>query len=304
MMNGETVVQKLSFYGRLVDEIAREVIPFKNFKVSIKEPGSMPIYKEDGYFVFSDLEAPADYQLHLSAHLYQSRSITKHLPAGSPTALSYPGEDELYVIINEIQNGTEKRVLFNSIAFLKTIPEGSLVYKESGGSTRLAGSLEGENVGFAVLEDISGLAQGEILRFVRSSNIIMRPGPYFPFDAQTTLIAMKFVDNSSPSMPPIAGVKCEIKAVNGEPVNPTPVEGLEVWTVTLPDPVGEMILGSENDIITYSNERGDSIFYYPGDTPIDTLSVEITAAGYNPDTRDLTVVQKQRAFYPIELTKV
>jgi hypothetical protein len=56
MNNKDNFTGNLSFFGRLADEITREVIPCKSFTVSIQNHRAVPLYKEDGFFVFSDLE--------------------------------------------------------------------------------------------------------------------------------------------------------------------------------------------------------------------------------------------------------
>jgi hypothetical protein len=307
MKDSEKLIQRLAFYGRLVDEITREIIPYQHFKVSMHGSSSMPIYKGDGYFVFSDLEPSiTDYQFRLSAQGYRARMIKKNLPAASPVELTYPGEDELYVIIKNVENSTDKKVIFDSIPFVKTIPKGSMVIGEGGFSTTLTETLEGENITFAVLQDItplSSLTPGKILRFVRSHNILMYPGPYYPFAPGTTIAALKFVNSNSPDMP-AANVRCEITKVNMAAISPNNVASLDIKTVSLTNPAVELVLGTENDIVTYSNERGDAVFYYSADTPIEKLTLEITADEYNPVTQDITLVKKQRNFNSIQLTKI
>jgi hypothetical protein len=307
MNNRDILTGKLSFFGRLVDEITREVIPFKNFKVSILNHRAAPLYKEDGFFAFSDIEQSlTNYKFHLSAPSYQSRIVEKNLPPGLPMELSFDGEDDLYVSIDEVQNSATKRVTFANIPFLKTIPRGTTVIGGSGFSTTLTGTLEGEDIGFADLDNISGFSADEILRFVRSNNIIMQPGPYYSFNPGTTILALKFVDNSTPDKPPLANVKCEIIEVNEVVLDsPTNVGAVAVNTVTLPNPVGKMILGPEKNITTHSDERGTAVFYYLADTPINKLKLEITANGYvPPPPQEVTVIPNQREFQLLELTKI
>lgn len=297
----------LSFFGRLADEITREVIPSKNFTVSIQNHRAAPLYKEDGFFVFSDLEpSPSNYRFHLTARSYQARVVEKNLPPGLPLELNFDGEDELYVSIDQVLNGAARKVTFANIPFIKTIPRGAAVYGEGGFSTRLSTALEGEDIRSAILDDIAGLSSGGILRFVRSNNIMMRPGPYYPFATGTTVLALRFVDNSTPDKPPLANVKCKIIEVNGAaPNSPTSVSAVAVHTVTLPDPVGKTILGPGDNMTTYSNERGDAVFYYPDGTVINTLKLEITAGGYVPlPPQEIALLVKQRKFQSFELSKI
>jgi hypothetical protein len=301
----EKMVQTLTFYGRLADEVTREVIPFKSFQVAIEGVGAAPLYKEDGTFAFSGVEASAsNYRVQLSADYYRSRVVEKALPPNTAVELSFDGEDELYVVIDGVQNGVENKVTFSTIPFVKTIPAGAPVYGENGFSTILTSSLEGEDIGFAVLKDVSGLSAGEILRFVRGSNIIMRPGPYYPFRTGTTLAALKFGDNSTPDLAPVAGVKCRITELNDIALDTTDVGGLDIYSITLPGPT-KLVLGSDNDITTWSDERGYCVFYYylPGSTPIAKLKLQIDADGYSSLVQDVTVTPGGREFLMIELTK-
>ncbi len=302
MSNKENLVQTLSFYGRLTDEPTRGIIPFKSYRVSIRDNETAPLYKEDGYFVFSGVEqSETDYQFNIDAGLYQPRTIEKSLPSETAVELSFAGEDELYVIINDIQNGTETRVTFDTISFLKTIPAGAALYGENGFSTTLKETLEGEDIGFAILEDITGLSAGEVLRFVRSNNIVVRPGSAYAFASGTTILALRFSDDASLDKPPIAGVKCGILEVNDTAVNVTTVGGLDIVDVTIDGT--RLILGSENDITVYSDARGGCVFYYPPDTAIVKLKLQIDTDGYGSLTEELTITPGGREFQSFELTQ-
>jgi hypothetical protein len=219
--------------------------------------------------------------------------------------LSFDGEDELYVSIDQVPNGATRKVTFANIPFIKTIPRGAAVYGEGGFSTLLSTAFEGEDIRSAILDDITGLQIGGILRFVRSNNIMMRPGPYYTFPTGTTVLILKFVDNSTPAKPPVAQVKCKIREVNGVPLNSIRVGDVDIYTVTLPAPGGTIILGPENNLITYANERGDAVFYFTDDTYINRLKLEITAEGYIPlAMQEIAFLPNQRKFQSFELAKI
>lgn len=301
MRHSETLVSKLSFYGRLVDDLTREVIPYKAFQVSINGIKKQPLYKEDGYFVFSDIEESDDeYEFHLTSKHYQTRIIKKNLITDSPVELTYDGEDELYVFIKGVQDSTEKKVTFNKIAFLKTIPEGSLVIGQGGFSSKLTETIEGEDVEFAILESVSGLSAGKILRFIRSNNMVMRASSYYPFEKETTLLSLKFIEDD-PAETPITTVKVEIKKVNDLPIVSVPIGTLEIKTVTLAGQ--ELVLGTVNDITTYSNPRGDCIFYYSPDTVISKLDLKVTKNGYAQVSELVNITAGKRTSKTIELTR-
>ena len=50
MRHSEALVSKLSFYGRLVDDLTREVIPYKAFQVLINGIVNQPLYKRGWIF--------------------------------------------------------------------------------------------------------------------------------------------------------------------------------------------------------------------------------------------------------------
>jgi hypothetical protein len=285
----------------LADDLTREVIPYKAFQVSINGIKKQPLYKEDGYFVFSDIEESDDeYEFHLTSKHYQTRIIKKNLITNSPVELTYDGEDELYVFIKGVQDSTEKKVTFNKIAFLKTIPEGSLVIGQGGFSSKLTETIEGEDVEFAILENVSGLSAGKILRFIRSNNMVMRASSYSPFEKETTLLSLKFIEDD-PAETPITTVKVEIKKVNDLPIVSVPIGTLEIKTVTLAGQ--ELVLGTVNDITTYSNPRGDCIFYYSPETPITKLTLKITKDGFTPTTEEIDLTAKERTARDISLER-
>ena len=304
MQHSDTLVQRLSFYGRLVDDLTREVIPYKSFRVSIKGTKSMTFYKEDGYFAFSDVQQSAlAYEFNLTSNLYQPRTVQGTALSDLPVELTYPGEDELYVLIKGVEDGETKKVTFNNIPFVKTIREGSEVKGQGGFSSKLGKTLGGEDADFAILEDVTGLNSGDILRFIRSHGIIMRPGPCYPFEPQTTLLFLKFVEDNLSEVP-VAGVKVEIEKVNDTAINTVNVGSLAVKTVALTGPpAANLILGSSNDIISYSNSRGECIFYYPADTPIAKVKLKITKTGYLLISEEIELVNKQRTSEIIKLAK-
>ena len=304
MRNGETLVQKLSFYGRLADEITRDVIPSRLVKVSIPNFTAAPLYKNDGFFTFADIPpSTGNYPFHLTATDYQSRRVEKNLPADSPVELSFHGEDEFYVFITDVQGGANPRVKFDQVPFLKTIPSGADVYGQDGFSATLTEVMEGEGVEEAKLNRTTDLSDGEILRFVRSHNLIMRPGPYYSFDPGTTVIQLKVQENGAGEQPPVPGAVCVITHVNDQEVDSTPVGDADVKTVSFTG--GEkLVLGTEKDITCTVDDRGKAVFYYPADTPITKLTLKVTAPRFQTLTPEIAVTPGDTRFQTLALTMV
>ncbi|MBN1181692.1 MAG: hypothetical protein JXB49_05340 [Bacteroidales bacterium] len=300
MSHSETFESNVSFYGRLVDDLTREIIPYKAFQVFLKGSKKKPLYKEDGYFVFSGLKKSSDdYEFHITSNYYQTRIIKKDLTSDF-IELTFDGEDELYVIIKDVPDSTGNKVTFNKITFLKSIPNESLVIGQNGFSSKLIETIEGEDVDYALLESVSGLDPGDILRFIRSNNIVMRADPYYHFKKKATLLVLKFIENNLNEIP-INSVKVEIKKVNDISINNTPLGNLELKTVQFAG--NTLILGNTNDITTYSNSRGDIIYYYSPDTVITKLTLSITKDGYIPITDDFIITANVRTAITIALTR-
>ncbi len=185
----DTFIGTLSFFGRLSDELTREVIPPRDYRVRV--PGvSVPSlaeaqYKSDGFFCFQDLKVSATgYQLEMTSPLYQPRSFLKTLPTSAPVELTYGGEDEVYVLIKTV-NGGGKTVGFDKIPFLTPVPKGTPVIGEGGFATTVRETLEGVDVATASLESVAGLLPGQLLRMVRSRSLLAKPGPYYPFPSSS-----------------------------------------------------------------------------------------------------------------------
>ena len=254
---------RVSFFGRFADELSRSDISKGSFQVSLNGSSRQPHFKDDGFFVFADLRpSPPPYVLQATSSLYQDKSFSAVLPANTMVELSFPGEDELIVLVTTV-DAAQNRVNFNNIAFLPPVAEGAVVRGPGGFSATLAETLEGNDVGFALLSSVTGLNSGDPLRIVRSPRMLLRPGPYYQFPAGTTLLALSVVENA-PGAEPIAGAQMQITQVNAQPVTAINVGGVNLNRAELPGiPPIPVMLGPVEAVITHSNSRGHAIFYYP-----------------------------------------
>lgn len=286
MTNKDIVQRRLSFYGRLADEITREIIPPSMLEVSMPGIEASPFYKPGGYFAFSKIPPSLQpYSFNLRAASYMSRTVEKTLPPDDAASIEFEGEDELYLTILDVQNGEQKKVSFATIPYLKPISTGAQVFGENAFSTTLAQGLEGEDVQFAMLQDVTGLSPGQILRVKRSPNLIMRPGPYYPFPKGTTLALITVVDAASPLLMPLTGAVCQITQVNEIPVSQIDVNGVDIYTVTIGQ--DKLILGPAATITARTDSRGNCIFYYPQSAPVTKLKISVTAQAF--DSKDLII---------------
>jgi hypothetical protein len=231
-MVSESHASRLSFYGRLADDLTRQMVRVQDVTVSLEGDRRRPFLKQDGYFVFADLEpSVTDYHFRIAVRSYQDRTIAKALPANTAVELIFSGEDELYLLITQVQ-GAQNRITFEEIPFVPTIEAGAMVIGEGGFTATLAEPLEGQKLSFAVLSTVAGLAGGQLLRILRSASLIVRPGPYYPFPAETTVVAVKVVE-SDPAETPIGDAAVEVIQVNATAPTAVNVGGLNLSRINL-----------------------------------------------------------------------
>jgi hypothetical protein len=307
-MTHESRSTRVSFFGRFADELSRDDISKGAFQVSLNGSSRIPHFKDDGFFVFSDLRpSPPVYALEATSASYQSKSFSGVLPANTMVELTFPGEDELIVISTTI-DAAQNRVNFPNIAFLRPIGEGAVVQGPGGFSSTLAEGLEGSDVDFALLDSVAGLNSGDPIRIVRSSRMLLRPGPYYQFPAGTTLLAFSIVENA-PGAEPVAGARMQILQVNAQAVNTVIVGGVGLNRADLPglqlvDPPIPVMLGPAEAVVTRSNRRGHAIFYYPENSPITALTIAISKPGYVTTTVTAALTAGRRTQQTIPLPRV
>jgi hypothetical protein len=145
------------------------------------------------------------------------------------------------------------------------------------------------------------LAVGQILRFVRSSSLVVKPGPAYPFPAGMTVAALAIVANS-PSETPIPGAVARVRKVNGVIPAEATVGGVKLKHVTLPAPSGsKLVLGVAADLETSSDARGRAVFYYPGNWALTSLEVEVSHPGHAIKTMTVALTPGQRRPATIKL---
>jgi hypothetical protein len=305
--SADTFTSALSFFGRLSDELTREVILPSDYRVRVSGASmTAPVqaqYKSDGFFYFQDLKvSAANYQLDLRSSLYQPRSFLKSLPTPAPVEISYAGEDEVYVLIKTV-NGAGKTVGFDKIPFVPPVPKGAPVIGQGAFTTTMAETLEGVDVATASLDSITGLMPGQLLRMVRSRRLLAKPGPYYPFPSDTTRAHVKVVEDA-PGEEPLRSARLLIQSVETVAPVGTVVGGVEIKTVTLPGPAPTLILGTSRDLETRTDARGQAVLFFPGQWPITTCAVLVSAAGHVSKTANLTLIAKQRTLAAVKLTPV
>ena len=297
----EKRIQKVSLATRAIDALTLEPIR-TNLEVKLQDIERSPIYKDDGFFVFTDID-PGKYDLMLSKPGYQNRDDIKvELPIAVDEKLvefSLDGENELILVVRRVSN---KKIEFDKIKNVKTIREGAKVLSQ-GLTTYLIDEIpNGIEISQAKLHDINGLTPGAIVRILRDKSLKMRPGPYYSYPEDVTLVVGQ-VTYAFGKGTPLSDVHVEIIRVNGTPVNFEDVEGVEIAFIT--DGEHKYALGTQADLLTISNIRGDYNFCFPdshaltrlwaGSPPSGTeLTLRASLAGYETQEKTLVIEPKER----------
>jgi hypothetical protein len=303
MASIETHTGRLSIFGRLADDLTRQPLQSSDMAVSLENDLRPALIKADGHFAFADLEPSAtDYRIHIGARFYQDRMISRALPTATAVQLTLTGEDELYLLLGSVLP-QQNRVTFDEIPFVPPIEAGVAVIGEGGFTAILADSLEGQKITFAALSTVAGIAAGQLLRIVRSPNLVVRPGPYYPFPADITVLAVKIVAND-PAEPPLGDAGIEISKLNATAATVRNVGGLNLNLFNLGGvPPGSIVLDAD-DLNTATNDRGDAVFYFKGSKSITSIEATVTKPQYQTMTSTINIVNGTRNFQKITVTKL
>jgi len=300
----ETRLSRVSIVGRVADELTREDLGPPRVDAALRNSPRRAVRKQDGYFVFADLAAsPPEYEIDLTGRQLQARRLTVSVPAGTALTIDPAGEDDLQVIITGIAGD---RVSFAAIPFVPSIGDGALVHGEGGFSSVLAEPVEGMDVDGAELLSAAGLLVGQALRIVRSTRLLLRPGPYYPFPESTTVVVLRVVENMLGSAP-IPDARLQVTAVNGAPVASVPVGGVSLFRAELPTggtpPTIPFMIGTQAARTTVTNARGDAVYYYAPAAPVTSLTVSVSKAGYVTQSRTVTVQPGARTSDLVQLVR-
>ena len=298
MVIAEKRTRVVACWGRLADALTREGIAFRRFTAVLTKPDGIhdvPEYKDDGHFAFADVENVAmAVTIDIEGLGYARRTISQALST-SPVELTYAGEDELYVLVNQIQTGT-RRVTFDAISFLPSVPAGAVVLGTGGFSTALSNDVGGAGVQAVTLDTVTGLAVDTTLRVVRSRRLLLRPGPTYPFATDQTLIDLTVLADATGE--PIAGATATIDRVNGASLTTDSIGGL---TLQIALPL-RLVMGP-TDIEARTDGRGRAVFYYPPTTGITLLRFSVAAPDFVTLSLDVPVVQRTRTARTVRLVR-
>jgi hypothetical protein len=291
---GETIIQKASLIGRVIEDLNYEGLSPQRFVAELKGMSQEPQYKEGGFFVFSNLR-PGAYTALLSGQGFQPQEHRVEL-LSSPLTLGQPGDDELIVVVNSV-NG--EKILFDEVILNREIRAGAKVIAQ-GLTSELAQTLEIGKVKEARLKSVTGLNAGALARIVRGDAIRLRFNPYHRIPSEPLRVVGRVTAGAAQGTP-LARAQVRITLINDQAIVLTDVGDAKIETVTLN--TKKIILGSQADITTLTNEQGDYNFYFGGSDFLTKLTLEAALAGYQPQAKTAVIQAGQRPKIDFQLVR-
>jgi|SRR5882672_2421011 len=289
----ETRTSQLSFFGRLADDLTRKVILPPDMIAVLEKDGTPSLKKSDGYFAFADLApSSAEYRIQVGGTAFQNRTVAKALPSVASIEVTFAGEDELYLTIVDV-TAAQSRVTFDPIDAVPPVEAGAVVLGQSGFSATLVETLEGPNLTFAVLSSVAGLAANQLVRIIRSKNLLVRPGPYYSFPAGVTVVALKVVAGDQDGAP-IPGARIDISKINGSAGSVVDVAGLNLNVFDLGGGPRSALLLDDDDKTATTNERGDAVFYIAGAKSITSVVLTVSKSQFQSKTQVVNMIAETR----------
>jgi len=298
----ESISQKVSLVGQLVEDLSYEPLDYQRFTAELKESQKAPHYKDNGYFAFTDLLA-GNYILRVSGERFQTQEIPVTIPSApivfdpnkskleqllKRVVFAQPGDNELIVVATNV-NGGNTRITFEATSIGRPIAAGAEVLA-NGLITKLATRLDAGQVTSARLESVAGLNVGDIVRIIRDRSIRMRFDPYAEATAQATRIVGEVTAKNEPTMT-LPATTINMTKVNGQVVVISDVAGAQIATTTIAGK--QVVLGTERDTKTFTNEKGDYTLYF-GREDVTEVTLEATRAGFQTATAVVAVTPRAR----------
>jgi hypothetical protein len=147
---------------------------------------------------------------------------------------------------------------------------------------------------------VTGLAPNGLVRIVRSRSLLAKAGPYYPFPSDSTVVAIRVTEN--PSGAPLANARALITKVNTLALSSTIVGGVKINHTLSPPAAGSIILGRDEDLRSFSDARGNLVFYCAGAVAITALEVELSHTGHITANSVLPVTAGTRNGFVLSLS--
>jgi hypothetical protein len=305
----ESISQKVSLVAQVVEDLSYEPLDYLRFTAELRELNKVPHYKDNGYFAFTDLMA-GNYTLRVFGERFQTQEIPVTIPSApiafdpnkskleqllTQVVFAQPGDNELIVVATNV-NGGNTRITFEAATIGRPIAAGAEVLA-NGLTTKLAAKLEAGEVNNARLESVAGLNVGDIVRIIRDRSIRLRFDPYAEATAQATRIVGKVTAKNEPTMA-LPETLITMTQVNGQAVAISDVAGAKIATVTLN--AKKVVLGTERDTKTSTNEKGDYTLYF-GREDVTKVRLTATRVGFKTALVEVNVTPRARVIADFKL---
>jgi hypothetical protein len=317
-------VQKAALIGHIVEDLAYENIDPARFQAELVGRAETPVYKREGFFVFSNL-ARGQYILKITGQRFQPEIIQALLPAApavpvedglegevstAPLFLDSRGDNELIVVVRTTEdvggNNGGQRINFDPVILNKEIRAGARVFSSglpADSFATLAATLESGEISSARIENAEGIEENSIIRIVRDASVRMKFDSYYLFPSPITRIVGKVVSERTPETS-LAGARVRITGINDSVVTRTEVGGVGIFT-GLNTSGNVIVLGAEKDISAVTNEKGDYNIYFSNETMAsfritDQTLTDLEAAGVPVEARAGLESLRNRFFRGLE----
>ena len=283
----EKIIQRASLIGRVIEDLTFATVHPSRFQAELLGLKKAPEYKPEGFFVFSDLREK-NYTLRIFGAGFQTFERPVTIPPPE-FIIDSTGDDELIVVVRSIpNNGNDKNLTFDPVFLPKEIRAGARVIFPNV-TTKLATALEVGPRSQAKLENVAGLAAGDIVRLIRDKSIRMKFDPYHTFEIALTRIVGKVVSQHNPEVA-LAGAQVQVTKLDDGLIAWNDMNGAKIATVI--DGGGtRIVLGVEKDLTTMTNKKGDYNLYFNKDVltsfKITEQSLQILQALLKPADGDL-----------------
>jgi hypothetical protein len=290
----ETIVQRASLIGHVIEDLTYDNVRQTQFQATLVGLAQTPQYKRGGFFVFSDLP-PGTYTLWIASQRFQpfeQRIVMPH----PDLILEAPGSNEVFVRVSSL-NAT--RVTFDTIRLTQPIRAGASLLGPAGFTATLAAGMDQGRVMEARIENVAGtLAAGDLVRIIRDRSIRLHFNPYTTLPVVRARVIGTVRRQNGPELT-LQGVQVRLIQVNGTHVVLHDVEGVSIATVTLDGT--SLILGSERDITTQTNQQGDYNLYFSAGDELTNVTVEVTRDGFQPQIIPIPINAGQRQRIDVQL---
>jgi hypothetical protein len=290
----ESISQKASLVAQVIEDISYEPLDYQRFSAELVGVNKTPYYKDGGYFAFTDL-LPGDYLLLIFGERFQTSRLPVAIPL-APVVFNQAGDNELVVVVKTVI--ANNRITFDPTTILRPIRAGAEVVT-AGLTTRLTTKLDAGKSASARFDSVAGIAPGAIVRIIRDRSIRLRFDPYSPAPAQVTRIVGHVFFKNKPEVP-LENALIRMTEVNSVGITVANVEGAMIASVTLGD--SKVVLGTESDIQTTTNARGDYNLYFSREDFAD-ITLEASLAGFKTVTKSIAITTRARNRADIELEK-